>query len=287
MTIILDGSATGKTIRREVKERTKLFCERTGVQPVLAAVLAGTNPASMTYVSMKERACAQAGIGSRTYPLPAGASQQEVEDQIHRLNDDASVHGILVQHPLPSNIDEGAVLSLLSPSKDVDGIAPISMGMLLAGMPAFHACTPEGMMELMRRYDLPIAGKHAVVVGRSVIVGKPMAVLLLAAHATVTICHSRTPDLKEHCRRADILVAAVGKPEMITADMVKPGAVVLDAGYNRVEGRTTDVGDVHFDSVSTVASAITPVPGGVGPMTIALLLSNTIAAAERATVSAK
>jgi methylenetetrahydrofolate dehydrogenase (NADP+)/methenyltetrahydrofolate cyclohydrolase len=179
-------------------------------------------------------------------------------------------------------MDEPSILANLSPSKDVDGMSPVSMGMLLSGMDAFHACTPEGMMELMRRYGIEPQGKHAVVVGRSVILGKPMAILLLAANATVTVCHSRTPNLAEITRLADILVAAVGKPEIITGDMIKPGAVVLDAGYNKVPGRGSDVGDVHFASASEVASAITPVPGGVGPMTIAMLMRNTLTAARRA-----
>ena len=195
-------------------------------------------------------------------------------------NADPSVHGILVQHPLPKHMDEPAVLALLDPAKDVDGIAPISLGRLVAGMDSFHSCTPAGMIELMKRYGLPIAGKHAVVVGRSVILGKPLALLLLAENATVTVCHSRTPNLAEITRQADILCACVGKAEMITADMIKPGAVILDAGYNRVAGRGGDVGDVEFAGASRVASAITPVPGGVGPMTIAMLLRNTLTAAS-------
>ncbi|HEY3330638.1 MAG TPA: bifunctional methylenetetrahydrofolate dehydrogenase/methenyltetrahydrofolate cyclohydrolase FolD [Capsulimonadaceae bacterium] len=281
MAIILDGTATSKTIRAEIKAGVAKLVAETGVKPVLAAILAGDNPASQTYVAMKERQCARAGMGSVTYPFPSTASQAEVEDCLAKLNADPNVHGILIQHPLPKGMDESAVLAQLDPKKDVDGISPLSMGMLLAGMDAFHACTPEGMMELMRRYDIDVAGKHAVVVGRSVILGKPMAVLLLAANATVTICHSRTPNLAEITRQADILVAAVGKAEMITADMIKPGAVVLDAGYNKVEGRDTDVGDVDYAGALEVASAITPVPGGVGPMTIATLMQNTLTAAQR------
>jgi methylenetetrahydrofolate dehydrogenase (NADP+)/methenyltetrahydrofolate cyclohydrolase len=282
MTIILDGSTTAKAIRREIKERVSALVASGGQKPVIAAILAGDNPASQTYVAMKEKACAAAGIGSQTYPFASNASQREVEECLARLNADASVHGILIQHPLPRGMNEPEVLAKLDPAKDVDGISPVSMGRLLAGMEAFHACTPEGMMELMRRYEISVSGKHAVVVGRSVILGKPMALLLLEANATVTICHSRTTDLAAITRSADILVAAVGKAEMITGDMIKPGTVVLDAGYNKVEGRDCDVGDVEYASAFEVASAITPVPGGVGPMTIAMLLANTLTAAMRA-----
>jgi len=279
--ILLDGDTTGKTIRLEVKRRVAKFIEsRPGRTPQLAAILAGDNPASLKYVAMKEKFCERAGIRSVTFPFPGGASQAEVEECLAKLNSDPDTHGILIQHPLPSGMDETAVLARLDPRKDVDGISPVSMGRLLAGMSAFHACTPAGMMELMHRYDLPISGKRAVVVGRSVILGKPMAILLLDANATVTVCHSRTRDLANVTREADIVVAAIGRPEFITGDMIKPGAIVLDAGYNRPEGAAKDVGDVHFESASKVASYITPVPGGVGPMTIAMLLQNTITAAE-------
>ena len=247
--------------------------------PTLAAILAGDDPASATYVAMKERACARAGMSSQTFPFASDASQAEVADCLAMLNADPSVHGILVQHPLPKHMDEPAILSLMDPVKDVDGIAPISLGRLVAGLPAFHACTPAGMVELMKRYSLPIAGKHAVVVGRSVILGKPLALLLLQENATVTICHSRTPNLAEITRQADILCAAVGKAEMITREMIKPGAIVLDAGYNRVAGRAHDVGDVDYAGALETASALTPVPGGVGPMTIAMLMQNTLTAA--------
>lgn len=281
--VILDGTATAMLIRAEVAAGTKVLTEATGVVPVLAAILAGDDPASQTYVQMKERAAARAGIGSHTYPFSNTASQDEVAECLAALNADPAVHGILVQHPLPKHMDEPAILSMLSPEKDVDGIAPISLGRLVAGLDGFHSCTPAGMIELMQRYGLPIAGKHAVVVGRSVILGKPLALLLLAQNATVTVCHSRTPNLAEITRQADILCACVGKAEMITADMIKPGAVVLDAGYNRLPGHNRDVGDVDFAGTSQVASAITPVPGGVGPMTIAMLLQNTLAAACKAT----
>ena len=280
--IILDGTATAKTIRAEVGAAVKALTAKTGIVPTLAAILAGDDPASQTYVAMKERACARAGMGSRTFPFPNDVSQAEITDCLARLNTDPSVHGILVQHPLPKHVDEPAVLSRMDPAKDVDGIAPISLGRLVAGLPAFHACTPAGMIELMKRYGLPIVGKHAVVVGRSVILGKPLALLLLQENATVTICHSKTPNLAEITRRADILCAAVGRAEMITKDMVKPGAVILDAGYNRVSGKNHDVGDVEYEGASEVASAITPVPGGVGPMTIAMLMRNTLVAAQAA-----
>jgi methylenetetrahydrofolate dehydrogenase (NADP+)/methenyltetrahydrofolate cyclohydrolase len=282
MTILLDGNLTSKAIRNDVRRQVDELFEKTGVRPCIAAILAGDNPASQKYVSMKEKASAAAGIVSRTFPFPSSASQQEVENILIELNNDPSVHGILVQHPLPKGMNEPEVLAKLLPEKDVDGIAPISMGRLLAGMEAFHACTPAGMIELLKRYDIPIAGKHAVVVGRSVILGKPLALLLLEENATVTVCHSRTKDLVSFTRSADILCAAIGKAEFITGDMIKPGAVVLDAGYNRPVGAPRDVGDVHFESASQVASAITPVPGGVGPMTIAMLLRNTLWSAQRA-----
>jgi len=285
--ILLDGTATAKTIRAEVSAAVKTLTAETGIIPTLAAILAGDDPASQTYVAMKERACARAGIGSKTFPFSSSASQAEVADCLQSLNADPSVHGILVQHPLPKHMDEPAILSLMDPAKDVDGIAPISLGRLLAGLPAFHACTPAGMIELLKRYSLPIAGKHAVVVGRSVILGKPLALLLLAENATVTICHSRTPNLAEITRQADILCACVGKAQMITAEMIKPGAVILDAGYNRVVGKNHDVGDVDFAGASEVASAITPVPGGVGPMTIAMLMRNTLTAAQAASLGGK
>jgi methylenetetrahydrofolate dehydrogenase (NADP+) / methenyltetrahydrofolate cyclohydrolase len=279
---IFDGNETSKTIRREVKARVQLFKEQhPGRTPLLAAILAGDDPASEKYVAMKEKFCAIAGIESRTYPFPNTVSYKEIEDCLQMLNADPDVHGILIQHPLPKGIDEISILAQIDVRKDVDGVSPISMGRLLAGMDAFHCCTPAGMMELMRRYDIPINGKHAVVVGRSIIVGKPMAILLLDQHATVTICHSRTKNLADITRQADILVAAVGRAEMITGDMIKPGAVVLDAGYNRPEGAAKDVGDVQYESAFEVASHITPVPGGVGPMTIAMLLQNTVEAAER------
>ena len=280
--IILDGIATSKAIQAEVKAGVAKLKAETGIVPVLAAILAGDDLSSAKYVAMKEKACARVGIESRTYPFSSSSTQSEVEACLESLNNDPSVSGILVQHPLPKHMNEPAVLSKMRPDKDIDGIAPISAGRLLSGLPAFRCCTPAGMIELMKRYELPISGKHAVVVGRSVIVGKPLAILLLNENATVTICHSKTPNLAEITRQADILCAAIGRPEMITGDMVKPGAVVLDAGYNRLPGGLRDVGDVEYSSASLVASAITPVPGSVGPMTISMLLKNTLLAAEYA-----
>jgi methylenetetrahydrofolate dehydrogenase (NADP+)/methenyltetrahydrofolate cyclohydrolase len=278
--ILLDGTATAKTIRAEVAARVAKLKEH-GIHTGLAAVLAGDNPASVTYVRMKRRACEKAGISSVAREFGADATQEQIMAAVHELNADPNVHGILVQHPLPKGLDESEVLATVAPEKDVDGIGRGSLGDLVKDEATFVACTPAGMVELMDRYNLPIAGKHAVVIGRSVILGKPMGLLLLNRNATVTICHSKTQNLADITRQADILVAAVGRPEMITGDMLKPGAVVLDAGYNRVPGRDHDVGDCHFESCAAVASAITPVPGGVGPMTIAVLLANTVKAAEQ------
>jgi len=280
--IILDGLATSKTIRQEVRAGAIALTAATGVVPKLAAILAGDDPASHKYVEMKQKACSNAKIDSLTFPFANDAPESQVREILAQLNADPSVHGILIQHPLPKHMDEKDILANLLPEKDVDGIAPISHGRLVSGLESFHSCTPAGMIELLKRYNLPISGKHAVVIGRSVILGKPLALLLLEENATVTICHSRTVNLADEVRRADIVCACMGKPEFITGDMIKPGAVVLDAGYNKVEGRTKDVGDVHYESAAAVASAITPVPGGVGPMTIAMLLRNTLTAAERA-----
>ncbi len=278
--LLLNGKAVAQQVRERLKVRVAELQAR-GVQPCLAVMLVGDDPASHTYVRTKARACESVGIRSIVRHYPASVSQAELEAQIDAWNADPSVHGVLIQHPVPAPLDEPALLHRLHPSKDVDGITPASLGALVAGEPAFGACTPLGIITLLDAYEIPIEGKHAVVVGRSVILGKPMALMLLNRNATVTVCHSRTRDLAFHTRQADILVAAVGKPEFITGEMVKPGAVVIDAGYNRVEGRTGDVGDVEFESASRVASAITPVPGGVGPMTVAMLLQNTVESAER------
>ncbi|MFN7018399.1 MAG: bifunctional methylenetetrahydrofolate dehydrogenase/methenyltetrahydrofolate cyclohydrolase FolD [Fimbriimonadales bacterium] len=278
--LLLDGKAVARGIREGLKGRVAALRER-GVVPCLAVMLVGDDPASHTYVRTKAKACESVGICSLVRHYPVSASQSELEAQIEAWNADPSVHGVLIQHPVPSPLDEAALLRRLDPRKDVDGITPTSLGALLTGEPAFGACTPLGIITLLDAYNIPIEGKHAVVVGRSVILGKPMALMLLNRNATVTICHSHTRDLAAITRQADILVAAVGKPEFITGAMVKPGAVVVDAGYNRVAGRSGDVGDVEFASAARVASAITPVPGGVGPMTVAMLLQNTVRASEQ------
>lgn len=278
--LLLDGKAVAQRVRVSLRARVAALAAR-GVTPCLAVMLVGDDPASHTYVRTKANACESVGIRSLVRHYPASVSQAALEAQIDAWNADPTVHGVLIQHPVPSPLDESALLRRLEPRKDVDGITPASLGALLTGEPAFSACTPLGILTLLDAYEIPIEGKHAVVVGRSVILGKPMALMLLNRHATVTICHSRTRELASLTCQADILVAAVGKPEFITGAMVKPGAVVVDAGYNRVAGRTGDVGDVAFRSAAQVASAITPVPGGVGPMTVAMLLQNTVLAAEQ------
>jgi methylenetetrahydrofolate dehydrogenase (NADP+)/methenyltetrahydrofolate cyclohydrolase len=279
MAKIIDGLAVAASVRERAAEGARAL-EARGVTPCLAVVLVGDDPASASYVRMKERDCAAVGIESRDHRLPEATSQSEVEGLVAALNADASVHGILVQLPLPAHLDAEAVLARIAPAKDVDGLHPESLGRLVRGLPGFRACTPAGVMEMLRAYDIDPVGMRAVVVGRSSIVGKPMALLLLEANATVTVCHSRTRDLPAVCREADLLVAAIGRPKMIDASYVKPGAVVIDVGINRTEEGM--VGDVDFASVEPVASAITPVPGGVGPMTRAMLMVNTIAAAEAA-----
>lgn len=276
---IIDGKAIAAALREEIRLRVLRLKESTGRVPGLAAVLVGDNPASASYVRSKTKACLQAGIFSRQL-APAGATAQpDLLAIVRDLNGDPAIHGILVQLPLPSHIDERAVLEAVDPAKDVDGFTFSNIGRLVENQPRFVPCTPAGILELLDREKIEIAGKRAVVVGRSEIVGKPVALLLLHRHATVTLCHSRTPDLAAETRRADILVAAAGRPRLITGEMVKPGAVVVDVGINRVEGKL--VGDVDFDPVAAVASALTPVPGGVGPMTVAMLLKNTLQAFER------
>lgn len=272
----------GKTMSNELREKLALRVDNLkarGVTPGLAVILVGEDPASQIYVKNKGLGCAQVGMHSVTIRLPETTTQQELETQIDQLNGDASIHGILVQLPLPAGLDEAAALARIAPEKDVDGFHVVNAGKLFTGQKGVVACTPKGAMEMIRRTGIDMSGKEAVVVGRSNIVGKPMAMLLLQQNATVTMCHSRTQHLAEHTRRADVLVAAVGKPRFITADMVKPGAIVIDVGINRVDGKV--VGDVDFDAVKEVASWITPVPGGVGRMTITMLLENTIEAAER------
>ena len=275
---LLDGKAMSEELRADIARKVAALKER-GVTPGLAVILVGDDPASQIYVRNKGIGCEKTGMHSVTIRMPEDATQQALEGQIRALNADPAIHGILVQLPLPPHLDEAAALAAIVPEKDVDGFHVQNAGRLLCGLPGVVACTPKGAMEMIRRTGVSLSGKEAVVVGRSNIVGKPMAMLLLQANCTVTMCHSRTADLASHTRRADILVAAVGKPGFITADMVKPGAIVIDVGINRVDGRV--VGDVDFEHVKDVAGWITPVPGGVGRMTITMLLQNTLEAAER------
>jgi len=277
--MILDGKSLGKRIREELAKKVAVLREN-GIVPRLDVLVAAQDPSSLTYVAMKQRWAEQIGIIGTQWPMDANTTESWLHDKIDSLNDDPDVHGVLLQHPLPKHLDEPAALERLGAEKDVDGISPQSLGRLLTGAPGFRCATPLGMMRLLDEYGIECEGKHAVVVGRSVILGKPAALMLLERNATVTICHSRTPNLREVCSSADILVAAVGRAEMFGADYVKPGAVVLDAGYNKVEGRKGDVGDVDFEAVSSIASAITPVPGGIGPMTVTMLLSNVVTAAD-------
>jgi methylenetetrahydrofolate dehydrogenase (NADP+)/methenyltetrahydrofolate cyclohydrolase len=281
---IIDGKAIAERVRGEVAAEAAEFTSRTGIVPHLAAVLVGEDPASAVYVRNKQKACDKSGLRSSLFKLSAERSQHDLLQLVHKLNRDREVHGILVQLPLPRHIHETAVLDAVDPLKDVDCFHPYNVGLLVQGRPRFLPCTPHGCQRLLVEHNVRTAGTHAVVLGRSEIVGKPMALLLmqkgLAADATVTVCHSRTADLPAVTRQADILVAAIGRPNFVTADMVKPGAVVIDVGINRVGEKL--VGDVDYDAVSRIASAITPVPGGVGPMTIAMLLKNTLTAAKLA-----
>ncbi len=276
---ILDGAAMALEVEKELKQRVEVLRER-GVVPGLCVILVGSDPASQTYVANKEKACARLGIHSQTLRMGAETTQAELEASIERANEDEAIHGILVQLPLPAQLDEHRALALIRPEKDVDGFHAVNMGRLARGEDCVAACTPKGALHMLKAAGVPIAGQNAVVIGRSNIVGKPMALLLLQENATVTICHSRTEDLAEHTRRADILVAAVGKPRFVTADMVKEGAAVLDVGINRVDGKLC--GDVDFETVKEKAGWISPVPGGVGKMTIAMLMENTVSAAEKA-----
>lgn len=274
----IDGRAVAKTWKENAAQRAQALSQK-GVAPHLAVIVAGENPASQIYVRNKENACIRAGIRSTVVRLPESCTQEELENAVRTLNADESVHGILVQLPLPKGLDEARVLALIDPKKDVDGFHAVNAGKLMSGQPGFVPCTPLGVMKLLEAYDIPTRGRHAVVVGRSNIVGKPMALLLLAADATVTICHSKTENLAEITRQADILVAAVGRPNFITGEMIKPGAAVIDVGINRVDGAL--VGDVNAEEAAQKAAYLTPVPGGVGQMTIAMLLSNVLDAAER------
>lgn len=276
---ILDGKMVSQRVKDELREEVARLKKDKGLVPGLAVIIVGEDPASKIYVRNKKRACEEIGIHSEEYALPEETTQDELLDLVERLNHKEDIHGILCQMPLPRHLDEKAVINAISPKKDVDAFHPVNVGKIMIGDYDFLPCTPAGVMELIKESGIDVCGKECVVVGRSNIVGKPMSMLLLHQHGTVTICHSRTKDLKEVCRRADILVAAVGVPELITGDMVKEGAVVIDVGMNRLENKKL-VGDVNFAEASERASAITPVPGGVGPMTIAMLMKNTVRAAQ-------
>lgn len=275
---ILDGKVMSAELKAEIARKTEELKKR-GVTPGLAVILVGNDPASEIYVRNKGNGCEETGMLSRTIRMDGDTTQEALEAEIDRLNADSAIHGILVQLPLPKHLDEQAALARILPEKDVDGFHLINAGRLMTGNPGVTACTPKGALYMIKSTGVDLTGKEAVVIGRSNIVGKPMAMLLLQENCTVTICHSRTQNLAEHTRRADILVAAVGKAGFVTADMVKDGAIVIDVGINRVDGKVR--GDVDFDAVKEKASWITPVPGGVGRMTIAMLLANTLEAAER------
>ncbi len=277
---LIDGVALSQLLREQFAQQTQALTAR-GVRPGLAVILVGDDPPSQVYVRNKVKACEQAGFHSVLDRQPATLSEAELLQRVEGLNRDPHIHGILVQLPLPKHIDAQKVIEAISPEKDVDGFHVASAGALMTGLPGFWPCTPHGCMKMLEDIGYPLRGKHAVVIGRSNIVGKPMAMMLLAQSATVTICHSATPDLRHHTLQADVIVAAVGKRHLVTADMVKPGAVVLDVGMNRDEqGKLC--GDVDFEGVRQVAGYITPVPGGVGPMTITMLLANTLISARRA-----
>ncbi|GGE67586.1 bifunctional methylenetetrahydrofolate dehydrogenase/methenyltetrahydrofolate cyclohydrolase FolD [Paenalcaligenes hominis] len=276
---LIDGKALAQRVRSEVAERVTQLKDQ-GITPGLTVVLVGDDPASHVYVRNKALACEQAGMNSNIIRLAADTTQADLLELIHQLNHDSSVHGILVQLPLPAGLDEHAVIEAIDANKDVDGFHISNAGLLLTGKPLFRPCTPYGVMKMLEDAQVSLRGAEAVVVGASNIVGKPMALLLQAEGATVTLCNSKTKDLRAHTLRADILVVAVGRPHMITGDMIKPGATVIDVGINRLDNGKL-AGDVDFDSARAVAGAITPVPGGVGPMTIAMLLVNTVEAAER------
>ena len=278
---LIDGKTLAQEIRQEIAKDIELLVGQTGVCPGLAVVLVGDDPASAVYVRNKKKACDTAGLYVDDHALPATTTQEELLKLIDQLNNDPKIHGILVQLPLPSQIDSQTVLNTVLPDKDADGFHPYNIGRLVAGDPVFVPCTPKGVMRMIESAGQSVKGKRAVILGRSNIVGKPVAMLLMHQHATVTICHSRTTDLPGMCKEADILVAAIGKAQFVKSDMVKPGAIVIDVGINRLDdGRL--VGDVDFEPVKEVAGWLSPVPGGVGPMTIAMLLANTLESAKRA-----
>ncbi|NLO89656.1 MAG: bifunctional methylenetetrahydrofolate dehydrogenase/methenyltetrahydrofolate cyclohydrolase FolD [Clostridia bacterium] len=276
---IIDGKEIAGELRNEIKERVRVLKEK-NIIPGLSVILVGDDPASQVYVRNKEKACEELGIRSKTFRLPQETRQAEVIELIKKLNDDPEIHGILVQLPVPKQINPDAIIEAIYPAKDVDGLHPVNMGRLIRGQECLKPCTPHGCMVMIKRTGIDIKGKKAVVVGRSNIVGKPVSIMLLQENATVTVCHSKTVNLDKETREADILVVAVGRPEFIKGDMVKPGAVVIDVGINRLDNGKL-VGDVDFESVSKIAGWITPVPGGVGPMTITMLMHNTVEAAER------
>jgi methylenetetrahydrofolate dehydrogenase (NADP+)/methenyltetrahydrofolate cyclohydrolase len=284
---LLDGKSISKQIQAETKIKVTEFVAQHQHAPVLAAVLVGDDPASQVYVRNKERACARVGIESQLHRMPASSTTEEVLDRVRQLNDDSSVNGILVQLPLPPQVDRQVVLDAVDARKDVDAFHPYNVGLISQGRPQFLPCTPHGIVQLLHRYNLPTSGKHVCVIGRSDIVGKPMALMLAQrdcelgpemANATVTLCHSRTEDLKRHTASADIVIAAIGRPRFVTAEMIKPGATVIDVGINRTEDGL--VGDVDYEPVREVAGFLTPVPGGVGPLTVTMLLENTLKAAR-------
>ena len=286
---IIDGKATAAKILAELAVKVHTFADKECF-PRLEVILVGEDPSSQVYVGMKQKACEKVGIISNTTRLPAETTQEELLTLVNKFNNNNSVHGILVQLPLPKHISEDAVIEAISPEKDVDGFHPINTGRMVAGQDCFLPCTPAGMQELLRAYNFDPKGKHVVVVGRSNIVGKPFAMMMMQkkewANATVTVCHTGSGDLKRYTTQADILIAAAGRPNVVTGDMIKPGAVVIDVGVNRVDDPTAKrgyrlVGDVDFDAAIKIAGAITPVPGGVGPMTIAMLLKNTVASANK------
>jgi len=281
---ILDGKALATKIQSELSDRVRALQPQIGRPPGLAVLMVGDNPASAAYVRNKERACAKVGIASFGQHYPANATQAELELAIRALNEDDRVDGILVQLPLPENLDSIALLYQIAPDKDADGLHPINLGRLVRGEEGLRSCTPAGVMRLLQEYQIDLKGKNAVVLGRSILVGKPMALMLLEADCTVTVAHSRTQNLESITNQADILIAAVGRTEMISANMVKPGAIVIDVGINRVvnpDGTSRLAGDVNFEAVKTVAEFITPVPGGIGPMTVAMLLENTVSSYQK------